>query len=121
MDWPTLRDPINIAGLIRSNLIRGDVRIGQPEDLELGHDNSQLVDVQSPAEFSHRHVPSAVNLNLNTLRDTVKTLNKKRPVIYYCHVGYGGYLGYRILKQIGFDVVNLDGGCKSIVEGGFKA
>ncbi len=31
-----------------------------------------------------------------------------------------GYLAYRILKQKGFNVVNLDGGYKSVVDGGYK-
>jgi hypothetical protein len=87
------KDPVNLAGLIRSNPIRGDVRIVQPENLELGRDNSQLVEVRSPAEFSRGHVPSAVDLNLNTLRDTAKTLNSKGPVIVYCQVGYRGIWG----------------------------
>jgi len=58
---------------------------------------------------------------LETLRDTDKTLDKTRPVAVYCQVGYRGYFGYKILKQMRFDVVNLDGGYKSILEGNFKA
>jgi NADPH-dependent 2,4-dienoyl-CoA reductase/sulfur reductase-like enzyme/rhodanese-related sulfurtransferase len=119
--YGSAKDPVNMAGFVGSNLIRGDVYIVHAEDLKLGHDNSQIVDVRSPAEYSRGHIPSAVNLNLNTLRDTAKTLDKTRPVVVYCQVGYRGYLGYRILKQMGFDVVNLDGGYKSILEGGFKA
>jgi NADPH-dependent 2,4-dienoyl-CoA reductase/sulfur reductase-like enzyme/rhodanese-related sulfurtransferase len=119
--YGSAKDPVNMAGFVGSNLLRGDVCILHAEDMELGHNNSQIVDVRSPAEFSRGHIPSAINLDLNTLRDTAKTLDKKRSVVVYCQVGYRGYLGYRILKQMGFDVVNLDGGYKSIVEGGFKA
>lgn len=112
--------PVNMAGFVGSNLIRGDVGIVHAKDLELGHDNSQKVDVRSTGEFLRGHIPTTMNSNLNTLRDTDKTLDKTTPVVVYCQVGYRGYLGYRILKQMGFDVVNLDGRYKSIL-GGFKA
>jgi NADPH-dependent 2,4-dienoyl-CoA reductase/sulfur reductase-like enzyme/rhodanese-related sulfurtransferase len=118
--YGSAKDPVNMAGFVGSNVLRGDVRIIHSEDLEIGADDTQIVDVRSPAEFSRGHIPSAVNLNLNQLRESVKSLDKGRRVVVYCQVGYRGYLGYRIMKQMGFDVVNLDGGYKSIVEGGFK-
>ncbi|KAG9228507.1 FAD-dependent pyridine nucleotide-disulfide oxidoreductase [Amylocarpus encephaloides] len=120
--YGSAKDPVNMAGFVGSNLLRGDVRILHVEDLKLGADNnSQIVDVRSPAEFSRGHIPSAVNLNLNTLRDNIESLDRKRRVIVHCQVGYRGYLAYRILSQMGFDVVNLDGGYKSIIDGGFTA
>jgi rhodanese-related sulfurtransferase len=45
---------------------------------------------------------------------------KGKKVLVYCQIGYRGYLGYRILKQKGFEVKNLDGGYKSVLEGGFR-
>jgi rhodanese-related sulfurtransferase len=119
--YGSAKDPVNMAGFVGSNLLRGDVSIIHAEDLKIGQDAAQIVDVRSPGEVSRGYIPSAVNIPLNKLRENISTLDKGRRVVVYCQVGYRGYLAYRILKQKGFDVVNLDGGYKSVLEGGFKA
>ncbi|KAH9205399.1 FAD-dependent pyridine nucleotide-disulfide oxidoreductase [Leptodontidium sp. 2 PMI_412] len=119
--YGSAKDPVNMAGFVGSNLLRGDVNIIHAEDLKIGQDAAQIVDVRSPGEVSRGYIPYAVNIPLNKLRENVSTLDKGRRVVVYCQVGYRGYLAYRILKQKGFDVVNLDGGYKSVLEGGFKA
>jgi NADPH-dependent 2,4-dienoyl-CoA reductase/sulfur reductase-like enzyme/rhodanese-related sulfurtransferase len=119
--YGSAKDPVNMAGFIGSNLLRGDVIIVHAEDLKTELDDLQIIDVRSPAEFSRGHILRAVNLPLNTLRENIGMLDQGRRTLVYCQVGYRGYLAYRILTQMGFDVVNLDGGYKSIVEGGFKS
>jgi rhodanese-related sulfurtransferase len=119
--YGSAKDPINMAGFVGSNLLRGDVCIVHPEDLKIEQDASQIVDVRSPEEFSHGHIPCAINIPLGKLRDSINKLDKGRRVVVYCWVGYRGYLAYRVLKQVGFDVVNLDGGYMSVVQGGFKS
>jgi NADPH-dependent 2,4-dienoyl-CoA reductase/sulfur reductase-like enzyme/rhodanese-related sulfurtransferase len=118
--YGSAKDPVNMAGFVGSNVLRGDVHIIHAEELSLEGGALQVVDVRSPAEFSRGHLPSAVNIPLNELREGISLLHKEVPVVVYCQVGYRGYLGYRILKQSGFDVVNLDGGYKSVVEAGLK-
>ncbi|OCK74603.1 FAD-dependent pyridine nucleotide-disulfide oxidoreductase [Lepidopterella palustris CBS 459.81] len=120
--YGSAKDPVNMAGFVGSNVLRGDTEIIHAEELNTEElEEAQLVDVRSPGEFSRGHVPFAVNVPVNHLRDSVTTLDKGRRIIVYCQVGYRGYLAYRILKQNGFDVVNLDGGYKAIVQGGFTA
>lgn len=115
------KDPVNMAGFVGSNVLRGDVRIVHPQDLKLPLPGWQIVDDRSPAEFARGHLPGAVNVPVNNLRESLGMLDKSKKTLLYCHVGYRGYLGYRILVQNGFDVVNLDGGYKSVSEGGYKA
>jgi NADPH-dependent 2,4-dienoyl-CoA reductase/sulfur reductase-like enzyme/rhodanese-related sulfurtransferase len=119
--YGSAKDPINMAGFVGGNLLRGDVHIVHAEDLNIQQGAVQVVDVRSPEEFSRGHIPFAMNLPLNKLRDSIATLEEGRRVIVYCWVGYRSYLAYRILKQKGFDVVNLDGGYKSVVDGGYKS
>ena len=119
--YGSAKDPVNMAGFVGSNVLRCDVHIVHPGDLCSPQASWQIVDVRSPLEFSRGHLPGAVNLPLNNLRETVHTLDREKKVLVYCQVGYRGYLAYRVLSQIGFDVVNLDGGFKSVVEGGHKA
>jgi rhodanese-related sulfurtransferase len=118
--YGSARDPVNMAGLVGSNVLRGDVQIIHSENLEGEMSGAQVVDVRSPEEFQKGHVPGAVNLHIKTLRENVSALEKGRRIIVYCQVGYRGYLAYRILKQKGFDVVNLDGGYKLLVNSGCK-
>jgi NADPH-dependent 2,4-dienoyl-CoA reductase/sulfur reductase-like enzyme/rhodanese-related sulfurtransferase len=120
--YSSAKDPVNMAGFVGSNVMRGDVEIVHAEDLspaELEDRRIQIVDVRSGGEYARGHVKGAVNLPINELRGLIGQLDAKMRVVVYCQVGYRGYLGYRILKQRGFDVVNLDGGFKTVVDGGF--
>jgi NADPH-dependent 2,4-dienoyl-CoA reductase/sulfur reductase-like enzyme len=119
--YGSAKDPVNMAGFVGGNVLRGDVRIVHAEELEGVEAGVQIVDVRTPGEFARGHIVNAVNLPLNQLREQVQALDKGRPAIVYCQVGYRGYLAYRILTQMGFDVVNLDGGFKAVVDGGFKS
>ena len=69
-----------------------------------------LLDVRTPDEFAGGHIPGAVNLPIDTLRDRLATLDRGKPIVAYCQVGQRGYLATRILGQAGFDVANLSGG-----------
>ncbi|KAK1831162.1 hypothetical protein QBC39DRAFT_351918 [Podospora conica] len=117
--YGSAKDAVNMVGFIAGNVLREDVKVVHSEDLdEVDLDSMQVVDVRSPAEFSRGHLKGAVNINLNTLRDKTSALDKSRPVLAYCQVGYRGYVATRILEQDGFNVVNLDGGYKTVAETG---
>jgi NADPH-dependent 2,4-dienoyl-CoA reductase/sulfur reductase-like enzyme/rhodanese-related sulfurtransferase len=124
--YGSAKDPVNMAGFVGSNVLRGDVEIVHPEELNLddGDVEMEIVDVRSKKEFEGGHLRGARNLPINGLRESLEKgvlgNGKGRKVLVYCQVGYRGYLGYRILKQKGFKVVNLDGGYKSVAEGGFR-
>jgi len=51
-------------------------------------ESGQLVEVLPRAEYDHEHLPGAINLPLKQLNAaTAATLDRKRPVITYCHDG----------------------------------
>lgn len=107
------KDPINMAGFVASNLLRGDLRLWYAEDFPGATDGAVLVDVRTPVEYELWHIPGAVNIPLATIRDAVAAgdLDPARPVRVYCAVGFRSYLAYRILVQKGFgDVAALSGG-----------
>ena len=112
------KDAVNVAGFVGGNVLRGDVHIVHAENWEREMSGAQIVDVRSPEEFRLGHVLDAMNLPINTLRENLSTLEKERRLIVYCQTGDTGYLAYRILKQKGFDVKNLDGGYKMLVNRG---
>ncbi|KAK5661834.1 hypothetical protein OQA88_9937 [Cercophora sp. LCS_1] len=120
--YGSAKDAVNMVGFIGSNLMRGDTRIAHPEDLSPKRlEGFQVLDVRTPREFARGYLKSAVNIPINSLREKMGELDKSRPTLAYCQVGYRGYLAQRLLEQNGFDVVNLNGGYKSVEEAGLKS
>lgn len=105
------KDPVNMAGMIAANALRGDAPIAYWENLDLELVN--LVDVREESEFERGHVAGATNIPLSQLRQRIKELPCDRPLWIYCQVGQRGYYATRILRQFGFDAHNLTGGFKT--------
>lgn len=111
------RDAVNVAGMVASNLLRGDLHLVSARELEDHLDEWQIIDVRPPESFAASHVPLARNIPIDNLREGLFGIDKRRFVVVYSRVGYHGYLAYRILKQSGYDVANLDGGLKLLMDG----
>ena len=108
--YGSAKDPVNMAGFVACNLLRGDMDLWYTEDFACLPKDAVLVDVRTKAEFELWHIPGAVNLPLGQLRAQLGALDKSRTYYAYCKVGLRSYLAYRILKQNGFKVKNLAGG-----------
>lgn len=105
------KDPVNMAGFVAGNLLRGDIKLWYSEDYPERTEGTQLVDVRTKDEYDIWHIPGAINLPLADLRDSMNSLDKAKPVRLYCGVGFRSYLAYRALVQSGFkDVATLSGG-----------
>ncbi|MGI5829634.1 MAG: DsrE/DsrF/DrsH-like family protein [Bradymonadia bacterium] len=112
--YNSAKDPVNMLGFIAGNVLRGEVKVFYPEDVEhLQKQGAQLVDVSTAEEFMLFSLPTAINLPLDSLRQNMAKLDKTRPVYITCRVGQRGYIATRILSQNGFEAYNLTGGCKS--------
>lgn len=105
------KDPVNMAGMIAANVLRGDVRLA-PWEL-LPDTAAMVLDVREPAEFAAGHVDGAVNIPLPQLRDRLSELPHSRELWLYCGVGQRSYYASRILLQHGFKVRNMPGGYKT--------
>jgi len=103
------KDPINMAGFVASNVLRGDVAIAHADALG----DALLLDVREPAEHQAGAIPGSKLIPLNQLRARHSELPTDRPVVAYCQVGLRGYLAARILRQLGYDVRNLSGGYRT--------
>lgn len=52
----------------------------------LDEENAQLVEVLPHEEYEHEHLTGAINMPLKELTaDSVRVLDRARPVIVYCH------------------------------------
>jgi rhodanese-related sulfurtransferase len=102
------KDPVNMAGMIASNVLRGDVSLAEWEALP--STEALLVDVRQPDEFAAGHIPGAINLPLPQLRCRLKELPRDREIWLNCGVGQRSYYALRLLLQHGFTAKNLSGG-----------
>lgn len=105
------KDPVNFAGMIAANHLRGDAPLAQWSDPDWR--SHLLLDVRNPDEFERGHVPGAVNLPLNSVRDRLATLPSDQPLYVYCQVGQRAYYATRVLRFHGFQAYNLTGGYKT--------
>ena len=111
--YGSAKDPINYAGFVASNVLRGDVAIfHSPEATNLRGDQL-LLDVRMPAEVQAGAIPGAMNVPVDELRNRLGELPHDKELLVYCQVGLRGYLACRILHQNGFRCRNLTGGYKT--------
>ena len=112
--YGSAKDPVNMAGFIASNLLRGDLAFWYAEDFPDKISKGTLLDVRSPKEFNQWNIPGSVNIPLREIRSRLIEIPKHQPVYVYCRVGFRSYLAYCILKQKGFKTVTvLAGGTKT--------
>jgi NADPH-dependent 2,4-dienoyl-CoA reductase/sulfur reductase-like enzyme/rhodanese-related sulfurtransferase len=107
------KDPVNQAGMIAANVLRGDARVAHWGELE--SPGAVLLDVREPFEFRRDRVAGALNIPLNELRGRMGELPEGRPVLAYCMVGQRSYYAARILAQHGYDTKNLSGGFRTFL------
>ena len=111
--YGSAKDPINLAGMVDDNLAQGEKSV-QWHELE---DDAQLIDVRTAGEYERGHIPGAVNIPVDELRENIDKLDTTRPVIVSCQVGLRGHVAARILSGYGIDVANLDGGYLTYTHG----
>ena len=112
--YGSARDPINIIGFLAGNMLREDLDTIDWNQVDiLDRSKNVLLDVRNPEELAIGMIEGAMNIPLDELRSRLSEIPHSKRVVVYCQVGQRGYFATRILKQNGFDVVNLSGGYKT--------
>jgi rhodanese-related sulfurtransferase len=96
-----------------------------PEELpparvaELMRDGAQVVDVREPSEREAGRIPEdTAHIELNDLPAEAGSLDRERPLVFYCRTGNRSALAAQAFAAAGFDAHNLDGGLKAWVAEG---
>ena len=115
--YSSAKDPVNIAGFVAANVLKGDVRnIQWHEFIDLDPETQILIDLRNKDELKEAGmIPGALHIPLPELRNRMKDLDPKKQYIMFCAIGLRGYVGYRILSQRGFSARNLSGGYKTFL------
>ena len=83
--------------------------------VEIAKPQVQLVDVRTAEEYQQGHIPAAVNIDVNSpdFDSHIAELDKKRSVALYCRSGRRSKIAAARVVELGFKVVELDGGVLS--------
>lgn len=73
----------------------------------------KLIDLRYVEEWEVSHIPGSKLLPLYQLRERISELDPQQAYITHCLCGRRGAVGAMLLRQKGFDVVNLRGGIRN--------
>lgn len=105
------KDPVNFAGMIAANAVRGDVEFAPWSKLD--STSAFLLDVREPKEFSTGAIAGSVNIPLGQLRRRIKELPASKEIWVTCGVGQRAYYACRILARHGLRARDLSGGVQT--------
>jgi NADPH-dependent 2,4-dienoyl-CoA reductase/sulfur reductase-like enzyme/rhodanese-related sulfurtransferase len=100
------KDPVNFAGMVAADVLRGDQPISHWEEAKTGF----VLDVREPFELAVENFPGATNIPMGQLRSRLDELPKDREIHIICRSGQRAYYATRILLQNGFKTKNVSGG-----------
>jgi rhodanese-related sulfurtransferase len=102
------KDPVNIAGMIASNALRGDSPLAHWQDIR--DTQALILDVRTLSEYASGHIDGAINIPINELRSRMNELPSNREILTYCSVGQRSYYAARALRLNKFNARNISGG-----------
>ena len=104
------KDPVNMLGYMAENLISGLIETAQWNQIDEFRDKGyEIIDVRTEAEFDRGTIPGALNMPVDSIRERKSELTNKN-LLVTCQVGQRGHTASLLLKELGFNAVNLDGG-----------
>jgi rhodanese-related sulfurtransferase len=78
-----------------------------------------VLDVREPEEYTHGHVPGAINLPQAEIASRLDELPRDRPIITVCQVGARSRRAAQFLLQMGFErVASTTGGTEGWINAG---
>lgn len=104
--YSSAKDPVNMAGFVAENLMKGIVRFSD-WDIAPKVDEVVFLDVREDAEVMAYAIPGAVQIPLGQLRNRLNELDRKAEIVTFCAVGVRSYNAARILMQHGFKKVSV--------------
>jgi NADPH-dependent 2,4-dienoyl-CoA reductase/sulfur reductase-like enzyme/rhodanese-related sulfurtransferase len=104
------KDAINMLGYISENIMSGLLETAQWSEIDEYVDRGfQIVDVRTASEYAAGNIPGAMSMPVDEIRSRIAELTNK-DLLVNCQVGQRGHTATMLLKELGFNAVNLDGG-----------
>jgi rhodanese-related sulfurtransferase len=84
----------------------------------LGDGGTQLVDVREPYEHEAGRIAGDLHIELDRLTEQAGSLDRERPVVFYCRSGSRSALAAQAFGASGYSAHNLTGGLQAWVKDG---
>jgi rhodanese-related sulfurtransferase len=73
----------------------------------------QLVDVREDYEWDAGHVAGARHVELQDVPSQAATIDREKPVVFYCRVGSRSTMAAGAFRRAGYDAYSMDGGLEA--------
>ena len=93
---------------------------GEKQELELdpgqiagslgGASAPQLIDVREPYEREAGHIPGSRHIELQELPSAAASVERERPVVFYCRVGNRSLMAAQAFRASGYEAYSMRGG-----------
>lgn len=70
----------------------------------------QLIDVREPYEWEAGRIAGARHIELERVASQADTIDRDRPVVFYCRLGARSGMAANAFRRAGYDAYSLDGG-----------
>ena len=104
--FSSAKDPVNMAGFVAENLLKGLVRFAEWDSIEKDKD-MLILDIREDAERMAFTLPNTVNIPLGQLRNRIDELDKDKHILIFCTIGVRSYNASRLLTEKGFTKVSV--------------
>lgn len=114
--YGSAKDPVNMLGYVAENAASGATPSIQWHELAAASGEAPVVlDVRTAHEHERGTVTPnwsgpTLNIPVDELRARHHELPRDARIVVHCQVGQRGHTATRLLRQLGYDAVNLDGG-----------
>jgi NADPH-dependent 2,4-dienoyl-CoA reductase/sulfur reductase-like enzyme/rhodanese-related sulfurtransferase len=108
--FSSAKDPVNMLGYIAENVLSGLTPIAQwyevEEKVAAGY---SILDVRTFGEVELGTLPGAINIPIDEIRERLAEIPEGK-ILVTCQVGQRGHAATRLLRELGYEAINLDGG-----------
>jgi hydroxyacylglutathione hydrolase/adenylyltransferase/sulfurtransferase len=80
--------------------------------------DAQVIDVREDYEYEAGHIPGSRHVDVNELNGIAESLDKARPVVFYCRSGDRSTMPAQAFRASGWDAYAIEGGLTSWVDAG---
>jgi rhodanese-related sulfurtransferase len=70
----------------------------------------QLIDVREDYEWDAGHITGARHVELQDVAAQAPTIDREKPVVFYCRVGSRSTMAAGAFRRAGYDAYSMDGG-----------
>jgi rhodanese-related sulfurtransferase len=89
-----------------------DVDPGHVEEWLAGEQAPQVIDVRELYEREAGHIAGTRHIELNRLTAEAPTVDRERPVVFYCRVGGRSTMAAQAFRASGYEAYSMTGGLR---------